>query len=74
MKVNQGAKNCQSAVQSHILLQQHPRELIQLYLMQLKCTDTQQIGHNYKTPMYSLNTKKQGIIQHILEKLRLGPK
>lgn len=60
MKVNQRAEDCQSATQNHILLQQHPGELIQLHLMQLKCINIQQIGYNYKIPVHSLNTGEAG--------------
>lgn len=50
------------------------RELLWLYLMQLKCMNTQQIGHNHKIPMSSLNTKEHEIIQRTFEKLSLEPK
>lgn len=73
MKVNQGAEIANQLPNCHILLQQHPREPIQLHLVQLKYINIQQIGYNYKIPVYSLNTEEQGVIQHMLKKLGLGP-
>ena len=72
MKVNQGTEDLLISSPKPYFTAIAP-QLIQLYLMQLKCINTQ-IGHNYKTPMYSLNTRQHRIIQHMLEKLGLEPK
>ena len=54
--------------------EQSPRELFPLYSMQLKHINTQQTGHNHKTPMSSLNRKEHGRTQPTLEKMSLEPK
>lgn len=45
-----------------------------MFLMQLKCINTEQIGHNYKRAMYSLHSKKHGLIQRMLGRLTWNPK